>query len=115
MSMSTQVEGANKRRETRNPITHKFTLAHKMIGEVSCSTRDLSLKGAFVEGDFAQLGIGTSIDVSFDLPSKRPGSTSAMRYRFSAIVVRRTDTGAGLNFAGLDTTTDAAIYDLMHR
>ncbi len=115
MSTGTNIGGAEKRSEPRLPITHQFTVAHKTIGEVTCTTRDLSLKGAFVEGDFTKVTIGSTMAVSFILTSRRPGSDKATRYRFSAILVRVTDNGAGLNFTGLDTATDAAIYDLMHR
>ncbi|MEE8482747.1 MAG: PilZ domain-containing protein [Acidiferrobacterales bacterium] len=115
MPTSTEVGGTERRVEPRLPIAHQFTIAHEAIGEVSCDTRDLSLKGAYVEGDFNQVSIGSTVAVSFILTSKRPGSDKATRYRFSAIIVRADSKGAGLNFTGLDTTTDAAIYNLMHR
>ncbi|MEE8388432.1 MAG: PilZ domain-containing protein [Acidiferrobacterales bacterium] len=115
MSTSSNIGGAEKRSEPRLPVAHQFTIAHKTIGETTCNTRDLSLKGAFVEGDFTKVTIGSTMAVSFILKSRRPGSDKATRYRFSAILVRVTGDGAGLNFTGLDIETDAAIYDLMHR
>jgi hypothetical protein len=115
MSIGTNIGGAEKRSEPRFAVAHQFTLIHESFGEATCNTGDLSLKGAFVLGDFSRVSIGSTISVSFILPSKRPGAESAMRYRFNAIVVRITGDGAGLSFAGLDVATDAAIYDLMHR
>lgn len=115
MSTGTNIGGAEKRSEPRFAVTHQFTLVHESFGEVTCNTGDLSLKGAFVLGDFSRVSVGSTISVSFILPSKRPGAESAMQYRFNAIVVRVTGDGAGLSFTGLDADTDAAIYDLMHR
>ncbi|MFV1998317.1 MAG: PilZ domain-containing protein [Acidiferrobacterales bacterium] len=115
MSTGTNIGDAEKRSEPRHAVTHQFTLIHESLGEITCNTGDLSLNGAFVAGDFSRVSIGSTISVSFILPSKRPGAKSAMRYRFNAIVVRVTVDGAGLSFAGLDADTDAAIYDLMHR
>ncbi len=115
MPTSTEVGGVERRVEPRLSLTHQFTISHETIGEVTCDTRDLSLKGAYVEGDFRQMGIGSTVAVSFILTSKRPSSSKATRYRFSAIVVRVDNEGAGLNFTGLDVDTDAAIFNLMHR
>ena len=51
MSTSTEVGGVKRRAEPRLTISHQFTIAHETIGEVTCDTCDLSLKGAYVEGD----------------------------------------------------------------
>lgn len=115
MPTSNDIDDVEKRSEPRLVIQRQFRINHDAIGEVVCNSRDLSLKGAFMLGDFTALSIGSSVAVSFILPSKRPGSNEATRYHFSAVVVRIDDTGVGLNFAGMDEATDAAIFDLMHR
>lgn len=115
MSADAKTDGIDKRRDPRLSITHQFSISHQSLGEIECDTRDLSLSGAFVLGDFSSINIGTTIAVSFIIASKRPGSNKALQYSFNAIVVRVDETGAGLNFAGLDAATDAAIYGLMHQ
>ena len=115
MPASNDIDDVEKRSEPRLVIKRQFTINHDAIGEVACNSRDLSLKGAFMLGDFTALSIGSSVAVSFILSSKRPGSNEATRYHFNAVVVRIDNTGVGLNFARLDEETDAAIYGLMHR
>lgn len=91
----------------RKNVRHSFTLSHFSFGDRECMTRDLSLSGAFVEGDFSEVKPGDTIDIEF----KSSGEV-AEKYKFSSSVARVTPEGLGLRFLSLGMDTYGALLDL---
>lgn len=91
----------------RKSVRYKFKLGHPGFGERECETRDLSLSGAFVEGEFVDIGPGDTINVEFEA-----GADKSEKYHFSSSVARVTSEGIGLKFFSLDMDTYGALLDL---
>jgi len=95
------------REKPRKNVRYKFNLGHPAFGKRSCETRDLSLSGAFVEGEF-DVRPGETIEVEF----KAGEGSVATTHRFSSAVARVTPQGLGLKFLSLDMDTYGALLDL---
>ncbi len=98
---------SDRREKLRKQIQHMFKLSHPGIGEWECEIHDLSLSGTFVEGRFADIVPGDSIDLAFTADTD-----TSEEYRFSSTVVRITPEGVGLKFLSLDMDTYGALLDL---
>jgi hypothetical protein len=103
-----------RRTKPRVKVAHEFTVNHRDLGQVVCATRDLSLTGVFVEGDFTSLIVGVSVDIRFAVPSSLPGAGAGKAYALSAVVMRITNEGAGLRFIDPDMETSSALVKLMY-
>lgn len=104
----------DRRFQRRLAITHRFVVKHPDVGEIECNTRDVSLSGAFVEGDFSAIADGSTVTILYERTSTRINSPDKVtQHTFEAILVRKTEEGAGLKFTHQDTETDGVIYGLM--
>jgi hypothetical protein len=91
----------------RKNVRYKFKLGHPGFGERLCETRDLSLSGAFVEGEFVDIGPGDTINIEFESSADK-----SVKHQFSSAVARVTSEGLGLRFLSLDMNTYGALLDL---
>ncbi len=101
----------DNRAEPRNSVIHEFNVFHESFGVKTCKSRDLSISGIFVEGDFNGTSVGTSVSLSFVLPSIHPRA-SDKEYQLNAVVVHVTDEGAGLKFLYPDMEICSALLKL---
>ena len=97
-----------QRAESRQPCSYLFYVYHADREREAYMTRDLSLNGAFVEGDFAMYTVGSDVLVSFMLPGVR----SEKEYKIEAVIARVTHEGAGLRFLNPDMETCNALLKL---
>jgi PilZ domain len=107
--------GIERRINPRVDVIHDFTIHHEFLERQSHKTRDLSISGVFVEGDFTSVGVGSTVDISFIMPSLLPGDGKVIEYTLKAIVARIMPDGAGLKFAEPDMETCNALLKLRDR
>ncbi len=111
----------DRRFERRLAITHRFIVTHPNVGDllnplckIECNTKDVSFSGAFVEGDFSAIPDGSTVTIIYERTSTRINSPDKVtQHTFEAILVRKTEDGAGLKFIHQDAETDGVIYSLM--
>ena len=101
----------DNRADSRNSVVHEFNVFHESFGVKTCKSRDLSISGIFIEGDFNSASVGTSVSLSFVLPSIHPRA-SDKEYQLDAVVAHVTDEGAGLKFQNPDMETCNALLKL---
>ena len=105
----------DRRCERRFIVSHRFIVTHPDVGEIECNTRDVSLSGAFVEGDFSAIAVGSTVTIIFERTSTRINSPGKVtQHTFDAVLVRKTEEGAGLRFTHQDPKIDAAILYLIY-
>jgi hypothetical protein len=104
-----------RREEPRRALGHSFVISHYAIGQVPATSRDVSLSGLFVEGEFDGIEVGGVVNVGFRLPSKLPGVDRHREYHVMATVIRREQWGIALRFQDLELDASAALYKLMHQ
>ena len=57
---------SERRLRTESRLAIRFIVTHPDVGEIECNTRDISLSGAFVEGDFSAIAVGSTVTIIFE-------------------------------------------------
>lgn len=107
--------GIERRIDPREDVIYDFTIQHEFFGKKSCKTRDLSISGTFVEGDFTSVNVGSTVDISFIMPSLLPGDGKVIEYTLKATIVRIMSDGAGLSFVDPDMEVCNVLLKLRDR
>lgn len=72
----------DRREKSRKQIQHIFKASHLAFGELECEIHEPSLSGTFVEGRFADIVSGDTINLAFTA-----STDASVTYRFSSTVV----------------------------
>lgn len=107
MNDDSRIDGPGRRVQPRKPVNKKFILNHYSLGKVSCYSRDLSLSGTFLTGNFEKVYPGDTVELEFEV-----GMGASDTHRFSASVVRVESGGIALKFLSLGMDTYGALLDL---
>lgn len=117
--MHARVDNHTGRRiKGRQTVMHHLLLSHYSFGQKEVVTRDLSLTGAFVEGQIEDLDVGERVDIAFEVADNYSGAYRKQhrRMHISAVVMRTTEKGVGLRFDIVDgDLAQGAIYKIMHQ
>ena len=102
-----RADGPGRREQRRRTINQQFVVRHKAFGSQTCFSRDLSLSGVFLSGQFDGVQPGDTMDIEFSM-----AISPETVFRFSASVARVEQGGVGLKFLSLDMDTYGALLDL---
>ena len=94
----------------RKPIAMEVCIHHPSAGEVTATTRDISLEGMFVETNATELPINTEVEVSF----ATLGENGREQHRVSAYVVHRNEAGVGLMLRHVDFSNFHALRFMLN-
>jgi len=94
----------------RTPVRLSVDLHCRDIEVVNCSTRDISLNGAYIEVKQLQPDADSKVDLVFRLG--QPGEYT--RYRVPGKVVRSDGEGIGVMFDEVDASSFRSLREILH-
>lgn len=100
----------DRRENMRVKLTREVMLSADRMAALFCETRDISTEGMYIEMGETNLTRDTVVEVTISLPVGEEEKTHKLRAR----VMRVSDTGAGLQFDGLEVGEYSALLGLMY-
>ncbi|MBI3898000.1 MAG: PilZ domain-containing protein [Gammaproteobacteria bacterium] len=97
-----------RRESPRVPVTLDVVLNHH-ANSVICTTRDISVGGAFIEAERDMLPHGGTVELGLSLPASR----DQQYVRLPAVIQRVTDEGAAVTFGDVGRDVYFQLVDFM--